>query len=76
MVPGTTSSPAGISEWAGYTDYCRSLTRLWTNKGQGHLGSQVPSPNMVAKSQHGGKVPNFEPQENTKIGLNIIEVGS
>ena len=28
------------------------------------MGSQVPSPTHIKKSQHGGKVPTFEPQGN------------
>ena len=42
----------------------------------GSHGSQVPSPTHVSKSQHGGKVPTFEPQETIKIWLIIIKVGS
>ena len=41
-----------------------------------HMGSQVPSPIHVSESQHGGKVPTFEPQETIKIWLSIIKVGS
>ena len=40
-----------------------------------HMGSRVPSPTHVSKSQHGGKVPTFEPQESIKIRYIIIEVG-
>jgi hypothetical protein len=32
-----------------------------------YMGSQVPGPTHVSKSQHGGKVPTFEPQETIKI---------
>ena len=35
--------------------------------------SQVPLM-LARKSQHGRKVPNFEPQETIKIGLNMIKV--
>ena len=41
-----------------------------------HMVSQVSSLTHVSKSQHGGKVPTFEPQENIKIWLIIIKVGS
>ena len=41
-----------------------------------HMGSQVPSPTHVSKSQHGGKVPTFEPQETIDIWLTIIKVRS
>jgi hypothetical protein len=41
-----------------------------------HMGSQVPSPSHVSKSQHGGKVPTFEPQETIQIWLISIKVGS
>ena len=34
-----------------------------------HMGSEVPSPTHVSRSQHGGKVPSFEPQEPLKYGL-------
>ena len=37
-----------------------------------HMRSQVPSPTHVGKSQHGGKVPAFEPQETIKIWLILI----
>ena len=36
----------------------------------------VPSPTYVSKSQHGGKVPTFEPQETIKIKLIIIKLWS
>ena len=35
--------------------------------GLGHMRSQIPSPTYLSKSQHGGKVPTFEPHETTKI---------
>ena len=35
----------------------------------------VPSPTHVSKSQHGGKVPTFEPQETIKIWLIIFKAG-
>ena len=35
--------------------------------------SQVPL--MLAKSQHGGKAPTFEPQETIKMWFILIEVG-
>ena len=34
-----------------------------------YMGSKVPSPTHVSKSQHGCKVPTFEPQEPIKIWL-------
>jgi len=37
------------------------------------MGFQVPSPTHISKSQHGGKIPTFEPQETIII---IIIVGS
>ena len=40
------------------------------------MGSQVPSHSHVNKSQHGDKVPTFEPQETIKIWLIIINVWS
>ena len=40
------------------------------------MGSQVPSPHHVSKSQHGGKVPTFELQFIIEIWLIIIKVGS
>ena len=39
-----------------------------------HMAFQVQSPTHVSKSQHGGKVPTFEPQETIKIWLTIIKV--
>ena len=36
----------------------------------------VPSPTHVSKSQHGGKVPTFEPQVTIEIWLIIMKVGS
>ena len=38
-----------------------------------YVESQVPSPTYISKSQHGGKVPIFEPQEIIKIWLVIIK---
>ena len=38
--------------------------------------SQVPSPTHVSKSQHGDKVPIFEPQESISIWLIIIKFRS
>ena len=37
--------------------------------------SQVPSPTHVIKSQHGDRVPTFEPQEIIRIWLTIIKTG-
>ena len=31
------------------------------------MGSEVPSPAHVSKSQHGGKIPTTEPQETIKV---------
>jgi hypothetical protein len=45
------------------------------NLGFVHMGSQVPSPTHISKSQHGGKAPTCESQVITKIYLNIIKVG-
>ena len=39
------------------------------------MGSQVPSPTHVSKSQHGGKVPTFEPRETTKLWLIVVRIG-
>ena len=39
------------------------------------MRSQVPSPTHISKSQHGGKVPTFEPQETIKIWIIIIKGG-
>jgi hypothetical protein len=36
--------------------------------------SQVPSPTHVNKSRHGGKVPNFEPQETIRVWFIFIKV--
>ena len=46
------------------------------NSGLVHIGSQVQSPIYVSKSQHGGKVPTFEPQETIQTWYKIIKVGS
>ena len=37
------------------------------------MGSKVSSPTHVSKSQHGGKVSTFEPQDIIKTWLTIIE---
>ena len=42
----------------------------------GSHGSQVPRPTHVSKSQHGGKVPTFEPQETITIRFVFIKVAS
>ena len=41
-----------------------------------HMGSKVPSPTNVSKSQLGGKVPIFEPRGIIKMWLIIIEAKS
>ena len=45
-------------------------------KGRETLHAQVPSPAHVSKSQHGGQVPTFEPQETIEMWFTFIEVGS
>ena len=40
------------------------------------MGSQVPSPAHVGRSQLGGKVPTSKPQETNKVLLVIIQVKS
>jgi hypothetical protein len=37
------------------------------------MGFQAPSPTYASKSQHGGIVPTFEPQETIKLWLIITE---
>ena len=40
--------------------------------GSAHMGSQVPILTHVSKSQHGGKVPTFEPQATIEMWLIFI----
>ena len=40
-----------------------------------HMGSQGPSPTQLSKSQHGDKVPTFEPQETIKVWFIFFRVG-
>jgi len=37
-----------------------AMAKGWATQGWVHMGSQVPSPTRVSKSQHGDKDPTFE----------------
>ena len=52
------------------------LACVYRRFGMVHMGSQVPSPTHVSKSQHGGKVPPFELQETIETWLIIIKIWS
>jgi hypothetical protein len=78
-----TSSNFQCSQWRRLPGLISSNLRLrtwdpmWTRPlGLVHMGSQVPNPTHVSKSQHGGNIPTIEPQETIKIRLTIIEVES
>ena len=49
-----------------------SGTLSWPHWGPVHTKSQVSGTTCVSKSQHGGKVPNYEPQVMIKIWLNVV----
>ena len=64
-----------------YTKFATKLELSTSNKGREAKGretlhAQVPSPAHVSKSQHGGQVPTFEPQETIEMWFTFIEVGS